>query len=53
MNIELTNFEKTALRDILQATIDLYETSGGEVDLADFGDESMDLVKSIMEKLEG
>ena len=53
MNIELTNFEKTAMKDILQATIDLYETSGGEVDLADFGDESMAIVRSILEKLEG
>ena len=52
MTIELTSFERTALKDILQATIDLYETSCGEVDLADFADESMDIVKSILEKLE-
>lgn len=52
MNIELTNFERTALKDILFSTIELYESSNGEIDFADFGDESMAIVKSIMKKLE-
>lgn len=52
MNIELTNFERTALKEILFSTIEMYESSNGEIDFADFGDESMALVKSIMEKLE-
>lgn len=53
MNIELTNFECTAMKEILLSTIELYESSNGEIDFADFGDESMGLVRSIMEKLEG
>ena len=52
MNIELTNFERTALKEILHSTIELYESSNGEIDFADFGDESMMLVQSILEKLE-
>lgn len=37
MNIELTNFERTALKEILFSTIELYKSSNGEIDFADFG----------------
>lgn len=53
MNIKLTSFERTALKEILFSTVELYESSDGEIDFAGFGDESMMLVKRIMEKLEG
>lgn len=50
--MNFTHDEKIALRSILAICNDQYETSGGDIDYAGYGDESPCIIASILEKIE-
>lgn len=46
-----TTKETSALRSIIDICIDQYETSGGDIDYAGFGDDSLSILNGISKKL--
>lgn len=51
--VNLTEQELTALKNILNICIDQYETSGGDIDYTALGDESVIVLQTMIDKLNG
>ena len=49
--MKFTEKEQTALLNIIESCIDLYNTSSGKIDCAEFGQESLDILNGIKDKL--
>ena len=49
--LKLTNTEITALKNVLSICIDQYETSGGDIDYAELGEESLSTMQSLLSEL--
>ena len=49
--VELSKNELTALRSILGVCIDQYKTSGGDIDYASLGEESLNVMRVLLNKL--
>ena len=51
MRLELTNEKLEALKNILEACIDQYETSGGDIDYTGLDGAGLDIMKSMFDEL--